>query len=139
MTKRANSEELIQAAVVLHLAVRSLPGTVFWHTGNGGYRTAAEAGRFKALGVKSGVPDLLVLRAGQLYGLELKAHGGRLSPTQVDMLAELEAAGAVTAVAFGLDEALGVLERWGIIRPSRASGSCGETVALAAGGGRGAC
>lgn len=107
--RRGHAEEQIQAAVVLHLSR--------------GTRNAGEAGRFKALGVKAGVPDLLVLRAGQLYGLELKAPGGRLSDAQREMLAELQAAGAQTAVEFGLDEALSTLERWGVIRGSRSSGN----------------
>ena len=118
---RRNEEEQIQAAVVLHLTVRAVSGAVWWHTPNGGFRNAAEAGRFKALGVKAGVPDILALRAGRLYALELKAPGGRLSDAQHDMLAALKAAGAETAVAWGLDDALEVLERWGVIRASRSS------------------
>lgn len=114
--RRARDEDQIQAAVCLHLSVRAVPGVVFWHTPNGGSRTAAEAGRFKALGVKAGVPDVLVLRAGRLFALELKALGGRLSDAQRDMLAALEAAGAATGVAYGLDEAIAQLERWGVIR-----------------------
>lgn len=114
---RRNEEEQIQAAVVLHLHVRAMPGVVWWHTPNGGYRNATEAGRFKALGVKAGIPDLIALRAGQLFAIELKAPGGRVSEAQREMLAALEQAGAKTAVAFGLDDALDVLERWGVIRP----------------------
>lgn len=129
--QRGREEDQIQAAVCLHLTVRALPGVVWWHTPNGGSRTAAEAGRFKALGVKAGVPDVLVLRTGQLFALELKAPGGRLSEAQRAMLAALKAAGAETAVAVGLDEALAQLERWGLIR--RASNSGPSSMQLAAG------
>lgn len=116
---------------MLHLTIRAAPSVVWWYTSNGGNRSTAEAGRFKALGVKAGVPDLLVVRAGQLFALELKAPGGRVSNAQQEMLAELQAAGAQTAVAFGLDEALAEFERWGLIRGSRSSGNAvalGEVV-----------
>jgi hypothetical protein len=48
--------------------------------------------------------------------MELKPEGGRLSPAQVETIARLREAGAVTAIAVGLDRALAVLERWGILR-----------------------
>lgn len=128
---RRGVEDQLQAAVVLHMTVRALPGVVWFHVPNGGSRTAAEAGRFKALGVKAGVPDLLALRAGQLFALELKAQGGRVSDAQREMLAALKAAGAEAAVAWGLDEALEILERWGVLRASRSSGSAAAIAAEA--------
>lgn len=118
----AGTEDQIQAAVCLHLTIRAMPGVVWFHVPNGGSRTAAEAGRFKALGVKAGVPDLLAVRAGKLFALELKAPNGRLSEVQREMLAKLSAAGAETAVAFGLDEALSRLTSWGLLRGSAISG-----------------
>lgn len=111
-------EDHIQAALCQHLAVRAAAGVVYWHTPNGGARRPAEAGRFRALGVKAGIPDLLLLRHGQLFGLELKAIGGRLSARQVETLEQLEHAGAMTAVAYGLDEALMQLTSWGLLRNS---------------------
>lgn len=115
---RAGAEEQIQAAVCQHLRMRGLPGVVWWHTPNGGSRSPAEAGRFKALGVKAGIPDLIAIRDARIFALELKAPGGRVSPAQTAMLDELCRAGAETAVAFGVDQALAVLERWRLLRPS---------------------
>lgn len=130
---RRREEDQVQAAVVLHLATRALPGVVWWHTPNGGYRNAGEAGRFKALGVRPGVPDLLALHRGHLYALELKTERGRVSDAQGEMIAALEAAGARCAVAFGLDDALTALERWGLIRPSASSALAAEQRTAAAG------
>jgi hypothetical protein len=107
---------------VLHLTVRAVPGLLWWHTPNGGYRNAGEAGRFRALGVKAGVPDLLALHGGRLFALELKAERGRVSQAQEAMLADLEAAGATVAVAYGLDDALATFVRWGLLRTSSATG-----------------
>lgn len=36
-------------------------GLLWWHTPNGGRRGKVEAARFKGLGVKSGVPDVIVV------------------------------------------------------------------------------
>ena len=120
--RRRCDEETTQAALVLHLTVRAVQGLVWWHTPNGGYRNAGEAGRFKVLGVKAGVPDLVLVREGHFYGLELKAERGRLSDAQAAMLADLEAAGATVAVAFGLDDALATLMRWGLLKGARVAG-----------------
>jgi len=112
----AMSEEKIQAAVIQHLELRSRPGVVFWHTPNGGWRRPAEAGRFKALGVRAGMPDLMLLANGQLFGLELKAAGGKLSPSQIEAHEAMRAAGATVETATGLDAALEALERWNLFR-----------------------
>ena len=66
--------------------------------------------------MRAGVPDLVAVKAGHTYALELKAPGGRLSPVQQEVHAALAAAGATVAVATGLDEALATLESWGLLR-----------------------
>lgn len=54
----------------------------FFHPANGGYRTKAEAGIFKSLGVRAGVPDLVVmLKGGRTVFFELK-HGKKSQPTE---------------------------------------------------------
>jgi len=109
-------EQEIHKAVVGHLNWRAVPGVFFFHPANGGKRTKAEGGILKGLGVKRGVPDLIILHKAQIFGLELKAAHGRLSPVQVQTRREMEAAGATTAVAYDLDEALVILECWGVLR-----------------------
>ena len=44
--------------------------------------------------------------------MELKAPGGRATAKQLATIAAMEAAGAFTCIAEGLDRALGVLEAW---------------------------
>jgi hypothetical protein len=70
----------------------------------------------KGLGVKAGVPDIIAIRHGRAFALELKAPGGRLTPAQLDAHEGLRAAGAVVAVAYGLDEAVAQLEDWQLLR-----------------------
>lgn len=109
-------EEQIQRAVVQHLKIRSMPGVFYFHPANGGRRTKAEAGIFKAMGVRAGVPDLIFFYRSQIFGLELKAAKGKLTPIQTQTINDMETAGARTAVANSLDEALITLECWGILR-----------------------
>lgn len=109
-------EDAVQMALMRFLDVLAMPGAVFWHCPNGGSRGRGEAGRFQALGVKAGIPDVLILYRGHLYGLELKADAGRVSPEQKSMADALGAAGATVSVAFGLDAALAQLTAWGVMR-----------------------
>jgi hypothetical protein len=70
----------------------------------------------EGLGVCAGVPDVIAIRAGQICCPELKASRGRLSTVQHETIAALNAVGARVEVASSLDDALGHLERWGILR-----------------------
>lgn len=70
----------------------------------------------KGLGVKAGVPDLVILRAGRAFLLELKADEGRLSDRQRDAHAAIERSGAVVGTAKGVDEALTWLEAHELLR-----------------------
>lgn len=110
------SEEQIHRAVADALARAAAPGVVWWHTPNGEARGKAAAGRLKAMGTQAGLPDLFLLHAGRLYGLELKTGRGHVSPAQKDRLDRLAAAGATVAVAYGLDAALVQIKAWGMLR-----------------------
>jgi VRR-NUC domain len=116
MTRRARSEQRDHRAVADHLRWRARAGVWWCHYPAGGYRSAVEAAIFRSLGVVAGVPDLLILHRGQLYGLELKSERGRLSPAQVQTHEQLRCAGAEVAVAHGIDQALAQLEAWNLLR-----------------------
>ena len=75
-------EQQLQKAICEHLTVRARHEVYWWHHPAGGYRSPAEAAIFKSIGAKPGLPDILLVYQGRLYGLELKAEGGSLSPTQ---------------------------------------------------------
>lgn len=83
-------EQQLQRAVAQYLDA-VLPADVVWfHPPNGGFRTKAEAGIFKALGVKPGVPDIVIIWRGRAYFIELKATDGRLSQSQGEMHIRLQ-------------------------------------------------
>ena len=112
---RARPEDLIQRAIFQHLKARKAPGTFAFHVPNGGKRKPIEAAILKGLGVTAGVPDIIAIRGGHAFGLELKADGGKPSEKQTATMAEMEKAGATVALAIGLDAAIHQLEEWGLL------------------------
>lgn len=89
------------------------PGlSLMFHIPNGGKRDAREAARFKAMGVKPGVPDIfLPLPRGDYHGLfiELKANGGRVSKFQQEFIARLREQGYRVEACFGWEAAAAVV------------------------------
>jgi VRR-NUC domain len=114
--RRAQPEAQIQRAVFQHLRLRPAAGVFAFHCPNGGARRPIEASILKGLGVKAGVPDVIAIKGGHTYALELKAPGGRLSDSQKDAHEQLRDAGAEVAVADNLDDALHQLEAWELLR-----------------------
>ena len=89
---------------------------LLYHIPNGGTRGKAEAGRFRAEGVRAGVPDLcLPVARGEYHGLyiELKrTKGGKISEKQKEWLDALEKEGCCAAVCHGWDEAREKIETY---------------------------
>lgn len=89
---------------------------LMYHIPNGGSRSKSEAGRFKAEGVKSGVPDIcLPVARGGYHGLyiELKRiKGGRVSPAQKWWIAALRDQGYYACVCKGWDDAAGIIKKY---------------------------
>lgn len=109
-------EDAIQRAVFQHIKARGAPGVFAFHVPNGGYRRAREGAILKGLGVTPGVPDVMIVFKGRIYGLELKRPGGKPTEKQLLAMDAMDEAGAFVCMADGLDRALAVLEGWGILR-----------------------
>jgi hypothetical protein len=110
MKARHHLEDDLHIAVVRYLSL-ALPDDAFWfHVPNGGKRGKAEAGRFKAMGVKAGVPDIVIIYGGAPYFIELKADKGRLSKAQRETLEALVKAEAVVKVCRSLEEVSELLD-----------------------------
>jgi hypothetical protein len=114
---RRHPEQQLQKAVLDHLAWRGMPGLFVFHYPAGGWRSPIEAAIFKSLGVVAGVPDILIIHCGHVFGLELKTTHGRLTQTQIDTQTRMRAAGATVGTAIEIDAALEQLEQWGLLRP----------------------
>jgi hypothetical protein len=112
-------EQDIHRAVIGHLKLRAMPGLVYWHAPMGMHAGSKVQGAImKGLGARAGVCDLILVHRGNVYGLELKAEGGRVTEPQIEFMQDLDRAGGFTAVATGIDQALNTLEAWQLIRPA---------------------
>ena len=126
--RRQKPEDAIQIAVADQLRARAKTGVVWWHTPNGarlggkfvkaknGKSFPIQGKRLKKFGVRAGVSDILAFFNGEMFCLELKAPGGRPSEGQLEFLSDMQEQGAYGCIAEGLNEAIAVLEAWGLLR-----------------------
>jgi hypothetical protein len=87
------TENQIQRGVFQHLRHRGAAGVFAFHPRNGGQDQRCLAGINAGLGVISGVPDVVIIKAGVPFALELKTLRGRLSTEQKRVLDQMRAAG----------------------------------------------
>lgn len=110
---RAQTESQAQRIVCQWLEIK---GLLYCHVPNGGQRARVEAKIFKGLGVKAGVPDLLIFDKPAIgcyvgVALELKRErGGKLSPHQQRWQEELRKRGWLVACHAGSNAAIDWLE-----------------------------
>ena len=120
---RHMSEEAIHKAVIEwadRQAATEPALELLFHVPNGGSRHIAEATKLKAMGVRAGIPDLLLLAAvargpesaWKGLALELKSPSGRLRDNQKWWIKRLRKQGWAVAVAYGFDEARYILQRY---------------------------
>jgi hypothetical protein len=117
---RQHPEDDLQRAVAQYLDIH---GWLWCHCPNGGKRNAREAARLKGMGVKPGVPDVLIFEtwcevrgseptvfefSGHGIAIELKSPKGRTTKTQDAWLAGLRRRGWKTAVCRSIDEVVEV-------------------------------
>ena len=126
LTLQRHPEEVLHRAVVDYLRGVWIPytqkyigaalpaGAVLHHSPNGGRRSKAEGGVFKALGTHAGWPDLEICYRSRVYFIELKSAARTLSPAQRACHIELETAGMPVAICRSLEEVEGTLTGWGI-------------------------
>lgn len=117
--KRQRHEERLHAAVAGFLNA-TLPAGVWWTTfpaGGGGLRRGAQ---LKRLGLKAGVPDLLIVHAGRAIFCELKRpkdlvrRKGRASDVQLATHTALTAAGSTPWIATSIRDVEDCLRAHGV-------------------------
>lgn len=118
-------EDDLQIEVAAYLD-HVLPDDAFWwHTPNQGRgdgktkQTAlgalVMAQKLKSMGMRAGIPDVLILYRGVLHGTDAKARYGSLTDSQKEVQPRLEAAGARIDPPFRtIEELESALVRWGI-------------------------
>ena len=128
------TEYQLQVSVWKQFSWRKREGVTGFHCPNGGLRDIRVASKLKLMGVLPGVPDLMfiwgelvaaptLLIMPRILFLELKRRGGKLSPEQVAFKADMERKGCLYEMADNIDAAMAVLEKHGLLKPSRSSTS----------------
>jgi hypothetical protein len=86
---------------------------LYFHTPNGGKRYGREGAKLQRMGVKSGVPDILILTQRKGYsGLAIELKVGRNTPTdtQKEFLRRLHELNYLTFVSWSLDEVVALID-----------------------------
>lgn len=113
---KTKSETSLQWHVAA-LLENNLPDDVFYTAfpaGGGGFMRGMI---LKGMGLKAGVPDILIVWQGRAYWIELKrADGGELSDAQKETQPMLTAAGCPVANCNSLEAVKNQLQAWGIPR-----------------------
>jgi hypothetical protein len=106
-------------------------GIKYFSIPNGGWRSPGEAVKFKLSGVKPGVPDIFIPLPILSYEEKIHYHGlfielkrkvgGKVSDAQVEWLKYLQGKGYYAVVAYGFDEAKGIVEYYLGLAPKGAA------------------
>lgn len=118
---RQQPEHKLQVALMDYLRFAGRKDLHWFAVPNGGYRSKATGAKLKAEGVRSGTPDIcIMLEAGKVAWLEMKASKGSLGINQKAFKEMAERLGHHWAVAKSLDEAIVHLKAWGVLKNSAA-------------------
>ncbi len=110
-------ELALHIAVADHLKAYARPDWRWTHFPAGEERDKRHAAKLKAMGLRRGWPDfVLVSPEGRFHGLEMKRRGEGLSEDQEEFREWCDGLGIPFAWADDLGEAVGILEGWGALR-----------------------
>jgi hypothetical protein len=104
------SEHEIHKAVVKYLDTCGRKDILWFHPENARKCTPRQGAMRKAIGVKAGVPDFVLIIDGDPVFLELKSAKGKPSEAQLAFFKTASDCGCQYFIAKSLDEAIGVLE-----------------------------
>jgi hypothetical protein len=122
----SESEDALAKSVAKLLQRTLDPRVVWWHTPNGGVRSLAEAAKFKAMGVRAGVADLIFFWPGSIIfggsklqvqmslAIELKTSTGRQSAAQEQFQEDWQATGGRYVIARSLGGVINILRIHGV-------------------------
>ena len=107
-------EDDLQAAVAELL---DMLGWLYCHVPNGGKRNLREAARLKRMGVKAGIPDVLIFEPtihGHGLAIELKVKPNRVTPEQLATMKALGERGWAWQPCYSMSD---VMEALHCVRP----------------------
>jgi hypothetical protein len=125
------SELAIQIALADRLRLQAHRDVIWFHCPNGELRDARTAAKLRAMGTLAGVPDLTFIQritvldgeviVPRILFLELKARGRKPTADQIAFAKRAEACGCTWKCADTVDEAVTILETYGILPSGRKS------------------
>jgi hypothetical protein len=114
--RESRRQEWEEQTLLAELLLRYLdPKTTFWSSLENRPRSLVGGIFQRRRGVKSGLPDVLVVAHGQAVFVELKSRRGVATPAQKERAAELVAAGAAWFLARSARATLAALNRSGVV------------------------
>ena len=121
--KRPIVPERVLHAQVADYLDRALPLDAWWTTFPAGGGGKIRGRNLKRVGLKAGVPDVLIVYQGRAHWIELKGLKGKLSREQHDTIAWLSRAGCdFPCVCRNLDNVEFALNAWSIPLRARFKG-----------------
>jgi hypothetical protein len=115
--RRRQQPERVLTGDAIELIGWRAPHVWVTHFPSGGKRSRITGAILKKMGTRAGVPDLLLICEGRIFGIELKnGTRGRLSDAQIATHSAMRRAGAIIGVAGTLGEVNDLLSEWGITR-----------------------
>ena len=115
-TRKDNPEARLQKVILQHLKIAGVPDLIYFHPANEGRRSVVTGANLKALGMLPGVADLVIIKDGRAFFMEVKSQTGRLSDAQKEFAVAAVKAGAEWAVVHSIAEAITILRDWQVIR-----------------------
>ena len=112
--KYLTKEDKLQHSIVTYLKFQ-YPGVLFTHVPNEGKRSTFERYKFKYLGARAGVPDLLIFHANNKYnGLAIELKVGYNKPTehQLKWLLELQNSGWASHCVNDFDKCVAIINEY---------------------------
>lgn len=110
--KYEGTEDNFQKALAKYL---NMKGVLYMHPPNGGTRNIIEATKLKNMGVKSGVPDILIFNRKKGHSglaIELKVKYNKPSDNQLEFMKLLTDEGWLCVVSYSLDECIDLVESY---------------------------
>jgi hypothetical protein len=106
------SEDNFQKSVARYLDSK---GVLWFHCPNGGHRNVAEAAKLKAMGVKAGVPDVLIFEPRKGYhgfAIELKVAKNKRTEHQMEMQELFMSHNWKVITSYSLDEVIAEIDNY---------------------------
>lgn len=112
---RYETESQLHKSVVDWLALHQLD--CFWTTLEHGANGVARATKNKRMGVAGGLPDMMFIRKGHVFFIELKTKKGSVKQQQRDCHdAIYERGGGHTRICRSVDDVIGTLRAWDMLK-----------------------